>query len=167
MYFPATKKEINEAIYKVLTNNKKDALREHRLLENEGYTLTYYGNSWRVANSEEYVWKQDLRRYGVNTPFCFTKYRTIKLNPKIDFVNLLTSQKAENTENLKLSAKDKYADIEGCKYRIKVYSKHIENYKEEIEKLNQKINEYIDYIKSEEQDLENYRKEYGLTPKCS
>jgi len=174
---------INEAIVKVLlTQYKKDALEEHKFLEERCFEIYKYYGSWVVkdnfskravsAERDKTRWHKKEKRwihgdyikmYGRYTKNVFVPYNT---DIKVDFVSFFTCTRPINYEESRYKyhsdAVEKWVRIQECKDAIARYEKGIKDSKEEINKYIELIADLSRHVAEGEADLQNLRKKYGL-----
>ena len=176
------KKELNEAMYKVLiTKYKKDAKKEHKIVETAGYEIYKSGGDWVIKNKE--TWK--LISLGNEEPYYRTirkghyeiidtpvrkfyhgdvsKYININDICKIDFVNCIDTP----------TNKDKYDDrysiynsrkraLSAAKWDVYYHNKEIKNIRAQIVELQNDLTYQLRRAEESEKHLNEIRKEFGL-----
>lgn len=168
-----TNEVLNQAIYKVLiTQFKKDAKEEHKIVENAGYEIQKYNGYFEVRNKETC---KLVRITNVNYGYTFSRVtlicgnNTIRVKPenvcKIDFVNCLSKPFPTETYNAYYyyNCWNVYKDL---RYRLREAKRNVEYYDKCIEKAKDNIrkaqNELISIVENKERnknDLKNIRAE--------
>ncbi len=179
--------EVNKAIIKVITHQyKKDCPEAHKLVQDWGYTIEKKNGSFRVKNentNKEVYFENDIyydSPYGV----IYVHHKRIALKKK-DQINKINFVKYLNTplnsylwdENGYRSvyqytryhsdAVDKYKKLKMAKHNAKYCRKAIIEENEKLQKVLEDHRRWIEYYtqqsKIHDEEIEELRKEYGLT----
>lgn len=166
-------KELNDAIYTVITTQyKKDAKEAHALVTAYGYSIWKYNGCYHVANNETHKSVQARSGWRYTTIYLdsvHSQYVRLKDDQecKVDFVGFLTKPKnyeywSRPTTEESGTALDKYDNISHAKYMSNSYAEDIEKAKTKIESLLKDIERYTEMKVRYELDLAKLRVEYGL-----
>lgn len=165
------KKELNEAIRKVLfTQFKKQAKEAHKIVEEAGYKIWKCGGDWRVENEAtgRTVYLED----GYRRTFIWHGPRYVnrsQYNDNFDFVGALN--KPVNKEYYtsiaftymnESKAKQAYKRIQQHVSYVKMYERDIQDAQKKIAELQDKMVRYATYKAEEERKVKDIKKELGL-----
>lgn len=169
--------ELNKAIYKVLTELKRDCLEEHKMVKKAGYVIEKGRKSFIVSNPEtrrevyvaEPVWRSDRGRCIVHG--WYKAHRsTFRYGQecKFDFVACL--EKPMNREywqdlsnsNRKSKAHERYQELHSAKWDIDWEAKKIAEYEKQIKELQARLMQATEAKVRAEFKLADVRKELGL-----
>ena len=171
------KKQINEAIYTVLTTQyKKDAKEAHSAVEAEGYEVYKFNGSWWIHNSEtgrklylqssrngysRYIEGNGNGRHRKNQ----LSYREF---PKFDFVGFL--DKPLNTEWAEMHSyrhgenrfKQSKEALDSARWMVTYHNGHIDDIQKELADLQKQLIYHTEQKVKAEQKLVETRKNLGL-----
>ena len=165
------KKELNKAIYDVLTSQfKKDNPEAFKKVENAGYVIEKLNGHFHISNPKNRVGKWvrpmriDCEDTGYRMYFNTTNYQNRKFSNKIDFIDCLEKQRNRYEpvyiESQAVINYNYY--IKNKKERIKDYEEDIENRKKKILEIIGDIERYSRYIAEYKEELKENRKKFGL-----
>lgn len=178
------KKQVNEAILKVmLTQYKKDAKEYHEIVEKAGYTITKYNGLYHVKNKEtgkelwakkDYVWwsKYSSRQWTIIIELNGLRVKKYKSGQSIplDFVSYL--DKPMNKEWYEMVNKGYWGQftkgywqrdrLKSAKRSLEIRKKEIKTVKESIANMENSLEDKIRNMIRVEYEIEALRKEFGL-----
>ena len=168
-------KELNDAIYTVITTQyKKDAKEAHKLVESYGFDIWKYDGHYRVGYKDThkavYILSQGWRYTNFYLDGRQDPYKRLESGQecKVDFVRFLTKPKNEEYRHVRwlecqesASAK-KYDDIRHAKYMAHSYAEDIENAKKKIDEAVKRLEYCMEMKTRYDLDLAKLRVEYGL-----
>ena len=168
------KKQINEAIYTVLTTQfKKNAKDAHQLVEAEGYQISKFDGSWQVRNNEtgRKVWIQ----YSRGTGFSYLRgngnsriHKFADDFSKFDCVGYLDKPLNDewnemNSYRFQENRFKQSADVlHSARWDVDYHTRQLASIQKQIEKLQEELVYHAGWKVKAEQKLVETRKNLGL-----